>query len=85
VIARRKFLAGAGAAAGAAAAYTFLPGAVRRAALFEARALGDAESWHVDDMWGHTPRYAQPIPHAGVSYAPVTWEHWDAIDHILMI
>ena len=34
-----------------------------------------AEAWHVDDMWGHRPRYAQVIaPH--VTGSPYT-QAWD--------
>ena len=84
MIARRRFLKVAGATTAAAIAHALLPlgaRAVTRLRCNDCR----AEDWHVDDMWGHVPRYAQAIPHAGVSYAPVTWEHWEPIDHILMI
>jgi hypothetical protein len=45
----------------------------------------DADAWHVDDMWGHRPRYAHPIPHAGVALDPVSWDHVDPIDRPFVI
>jgi hypothetical protein len=84
-VGRRTFLVGATATVGVAAVAAFVPAAVVSAPPAWQDATVPGEPWHVDDMWGHLPRYAQPIPHAGVSYAPVTWERWDPIDHILMI
>jgi hypothetical protein len=37
---------------------------------------------HVDDMWGHWPRYAHPIPHACVQPDTVGWEKVDLIDRM---
>jgi hypothetical protein len=45
----------------------------------------DDDSWHVDDMWGHRPRYAHPIPHSGAALDPVSWEHVDPIDRPFML
>jgi hypothetical protein len=45
----------------------------------------DDDSWHVDDMWGHRPRYAHPIPHAGAALDPVLWDHVDPIDRPFML
>jgi hypothetical protein len=45
----------------------------------------DEDAWHVDDMWGHRPRYAHPIPHAGVALDPVSWDHVDPIDRPFVI
>jgi hypothetical protein len=41
--------------------------------------------WHIDDMWGHTPRYAHPIPYSPMRTSPVSWEHVDPIDRMLVI
>jgi hypothetical protein len=34
---------------------------------------GDLGAWHVDDMWGHMPRYAHPISCA-VVHEPMDWD-----------
>ena len=47
-------------------------------------APADAD-WHIDDMWGHTPRYAHPIPYSPMRTSPVSWEHVDPIDRMLVI
>lgn len=93
---RRAFLGGA-AAAGAVAAATATPLTAR--ALAPARpapASGEAlpapasaqsaadADWHIDDMWGHTPRYAHPIPHSPMGTSPVEWEHVEPIDRFLV-
>ena len=97
-LARRTFLGAAILATGAAlsGALASLVGSGRDARRFapaaaaagrEAGIAADTEeaSWHVDDMWGHRPRYAHPIPHAGVAYDPVSWDHVDPIDRPFMI
>jgi len=96
---RRAFLGGA-AAAGAlvAAAVRPLPARVLGLAPLEAaRASGAAlpapagvetaaeDDWHIDDMWGHTPRYAHPIPHSPMRSGPIAWEHVEPIDRFLLI
>ena len=40
----------------------------------------DPDAWHVDDVWGHRPRYAHPIPYGAHPGSPVSWEHVDPID-----
>jgi hypothetical protein len=81
-LARRTFLGAAILATGAA-----LSGVLARLVDREAAIAGETDeaSWHVDDMWGHRPRYAHPIPHAGVAYDPVSWDHVDPIDRPFMI
>ena len=32
---------------------------------------GEPGTWHVDDMWGHWPRYAHPIPYTVVRHVPI--------------
>jgi hypothetical protein len=39
----------------------------------------EAGTWHVDDMWGHMPRYAHPIPYSP-SYPSPNWDNVDPID-----
>jgi hypothetical protein len=40
---------------------------------------GEVGGWHVDDMWGHMPRYAHPIPYPS-THATLNWENVDPID-----
>ncbi len=95
---RRSFL-GAVVTAGAIAAATAVPLTARALALTEGREVlssrgrslqgtseaADAADWHIDDMWGHTPRYAHPIPYSPMRASPVSWEHVDPIDRMLVI
>lgn len=37
---------------------------------------------HVDDMWGHWPPYAHPIPHGGSQPAPLPWESIEPADRM---
>ena len=97
---RRSFL-GAVVTAGAMAAAAAVPVTARALALTEGRdvqssgaqplpapgtseAAADAD-WHIDDMWGHTPRYAHPIPYSPMRGSPVSWEHIEPIDRMLVI
>jgi phosphodiesterase/alkaline phosphatase D-like protein len=94
---RRKFIGQAGRAAGAVIAASVLPPIARASLTTAGEPLGppastalassgeEDASWHIDDMWGHWPRYAHPIPHAGAAAAPVDWEHVDPIDRMLLI
>ena len=59
-----------------------------RGAPLPARGPSDASAdadWHIDDMWGHTPRYAHPIPYSPMATSPISWEHVDPIDRMLVI
>jgi hypothetical protein len=40
---------------------------------------GDVGAWHVDDMWGHMPRYAHPISCA-VVHEPASWDNVALVD-----
>jgi len=42
--------------------------------------VDEQAEWHIDDMWGHRPRYAHVIPHAPASGAPLDWSRIDPID-----
>ncbi|HTB69259.1 MAG TPA: twin-arginine translocation signal domain-containing protein [Steroidobacteraceae bacterium] len=73
---RRAFLGGAGMTVAAAVALALTPGA-RAAALAGVTpvlppALTGAtqDDWHVDDICGHMPRYAHPIPYMHDTSAP---------------
>jgi hypothetical protein len=35
---------------------------------------------HVDDVWGHWPRYAHPIPYCAAQVEPLPWEQIDPAD-----
>jgi hypothetical protein len=41
---------------------------------------GGVGSWHVDDMWGHMPRYAHPIS-CRVAHVPLNLDNVNPIDH----
>jgi hypothetical protein len=66
---RRAFLGGAGMTVAAAVALTLAPGARAFAPAGNIRSVPPALSgapagdWHVDDICGHMPRYAHPIPY----------------------
>jgi hypothetical protein len=95
---RRTFLESVGATGAAWLAACLAPLAVARAAdrrvsphpgstlpATEPSGEDPSPAWHVDDMWGHRPRYAHPIPHGPARASPVLWEHVDPIDHMLML
>ncbi|MEJ0008513.1 MAG: twin-arginine translocation signal domain-containing protein [Steroidobacteraceae bacterium] len=74
---RRTFLGGAGMTVAAAVAMTLAPGARGIAPPWDAPALPPALTamfpqgdWHVDDICGHLPRYAHPIPYMHDTSAP---------------
>ena len=84
---RRAFLGAAGMTVAAAVALTLAPGL--RAASFTgatelppALSAGADDGWHVDDICGHMPRYAHPIPYMHDTSipnmtafaAPVDWQ-----------
>ena len=74
---RRAFIARMSWGAAIAGALPVLAWAVpRREPLLGA----SEEDWHVDDMWGHRPRYAHAVPHAASACAPIAWEHVAPID-----
>jgi hypothetical protein len=83
---RRTFLGGAGLAAGAVVAATLVPLSLGREAaagpVLTVAAL-DA-GWHVDDMWGHAPRYAHAIPYGRVPGESIAWERIDPIDRMFV-
>jgi hypothetical protein len=74
---RRDFLGGVGMTVAAAVALSLAPGA--RAATLSLAApplpaaltgLYPQGDWHVDDICGHLPRYAHPIPYMHDASAP---------------
>jgi hypothetical protein len=73
---RRAFLGSAGMTVAAAVAFALAPGARTGALLAPTPALppalaGTTEGdWHVDDICGHMPRYAHPIPYMHDTSAP---------------
>jgi hypothetical protein len=91
VLDRRAFLGNAGIAAGALIVSGFVPlssehtsqtGRSTAAAASESPGAGADSLWHVDDMWGHWPRYAHPIPHACVQLDTACWEKAAPIDRM---
>ena len=81
---RRTFLGQASLAAGVVIAAGVLPLVSERTP--QMRTAGAAvecdEFRHVDDMWGHWPRYSHPIPHACSQTETVSWEKADLIDQM---
>jgi hypothetical protein len=73
---RRAFLGGVGMSVAAAVALTLAPGARALALSGTTSAVPQALSavpegdWHVDDICGHMPRYAHPIPYMHDTSAP---------------
>jgi hypothetical protein len=74
---RRDFLGGVGMTVAAAVALSLAPGARAATVPFAAPPLPAALTglypegdWHVDDICGHLPRYAHPIPYMHDSSAP---------------
>ena len=93
---RREFLGAVGAAAGALVAVSVAhpcmasTGRARHLAVPTGPAAArvpveSEEPWHVDDMWGHRPRYAHPIPHSPARTSPVLWDRVDPIDYMLVV
>ncbi|HTX24045.1 MAG TPA: twin-arginine translocation signal domain-containing protein [Steroidobacteraceae bacterium] len=86
---RRTFLGAVSATAGALVTASVVPLSVAAAQDLGESAHGiGAESrheWHVDDMWGHRPRYAHAIPYGPARTSPVLWEHVDPIDRALIV
>jgi hypothetical protein len=88
---RRAFLGNIGLTAGAvivtgiaslASGETPRPGcSIAAAPVSPGAALDSNELWHVDDMWGHWPRYAHPIPHA-CALTGTVWENVDPVDRM---
>ena len=73
---RRTFLGQASLTAGVVIASGVLP-------LVSERALVECDEFrHVDDMWGHWPRYSHPIPHACSQTETVSREKADLIDRM---
>ena len=84
---RRAFLGRAGMTVATAVALTLAPGG-RAATLIGATSAlpsplcASDGDWHVDDICGHMPRYAHPIPHMhdtsvpnlAAHAAPVDWQ-----------
>jgi hypothetical protein len=89
---RRAFLGRLTLTAGAVVAGQFVSLSSARAAVDQgvdealprgeqAGAAGPADGdWHVDDICGHWPRYAHPIPFAQAQSAPVVWQGVDPAD-----
>ena len=74
---RRAFLGGVGMTVAAAVAMSLAPGARAMPLPWVAPALPAALAaiypqgdWHVDDICGHLPRYAHPIPYMHDTSAP---------------
>ena len=89
MIARRSFLGGIGMMAGAVVATSLVPlstvHAVAQLPVSPASGGVGEGTGHVDDMWGHWPRYAHPIGYGHVASAHESLlAHADPIDHIFL-
>ena len=81
---RRTFLGQASLTAGVVMASGVLPLVSERAPQVRtAGAVVECDEFrHVDDMWGHWPRYSHPIPHACSQTETVSREKADLIDQM---
>jgi hypothetical protein len=79
---RRAFLGQASLTAGVVIASGVLPLVSERAAQVRtAGAVVECDEFrHVDDMWGHWPRYSHPIPHACSQTETVSREKAEPVD-----
>ncbi|HTT01708.1 MAG TPA: hypothetical protein VMG11_06410 [Steroidobacteraceae bacterium] len=90
---RRVFLGTAALAAGAALAGALAPGlwvTPRPAPVSADTAFPPAppaadDSWHVDDMWGHRPRYAHPVPYLHAQSQLAMLGPVDPVDRALVV
>ena len=91
---RRTFLGRMTLTAGAVFVGRFMPAPFASAAsnavgasseVAGAAVAAPAGDWHVDDMWGHWPRYAHPIPYARAQAAPVDWDNVDPVDRAFLM
>lgn len=87
LVGRRWFLGSVAMIAGAVVATSLVPlSTVHAVAQLPTAPASDGEgTWHVDDMWGHWPRYAHPIGYGHVQSAHESLlAHADPIDHIFL-
>ena len=79
---RRTFLGQASLTAGVVIASGVLPLVSEHVPQVRtARAVVECDEFrHVDDMWGHWPRYSHPIPHACSQTETVSREKAELID-----
>jgi hypothetical protein len=93
ILDRRTFLGQAGSVAGAlivsgvvplSSEHTSQTGGSTAAAApgLPSAAVQSSGLLHVDDIWGHWPRYAHPIPHACVRADTASWEKAALIDRM---
>lgn len=86
---RRAFLEALGLGTGAVLTGGLLPSAVSgflsHAGAAREWLSADVEgSWHVDDMWGHWPRYAHPIPYGHGQAPAAAWDNVDPVDRMFV-
>lgn len=85
MIDRRSFLGSVGMMAGAVVATSLVPLSIVHAVTQLPLSPAPEGTWHVDDMWGHWPRYAHPIGYGHVQSAQASLlEHAEPIDHIFL-
>jgi hypothetical protein len=88
VLDRRAFL-GCLAAAGAGLCLSGVSRGAGAAPLEDSSAMTLANAipqggGHVDDMWGHWPRYAHPIPYTLVRHVPISLDGVPAADRVFI-
>jgi hypothetical protein len=86
MIDRRSFLSSVGMMAGAVVATSLVPlSTVHAVAQLPVSSSEPEGTWHVDDMWGHWPRYSHPIGYGHVqSTHGSLLAHADPIDRIFI-
>lgn len=85
VVDRRTFLGALALTAAAAAAPLARVGLDGLQALSSSAALSPEGPWHVDDMWGHWPRYAHPISYTLVRHVPIDLDRVAPADRQFMM
>ena len=83
VVDRRAFLGALGLTAAGTALALAGAGARPPGAAMGASAMPEGAG-HVDDMWGHWPRYAHPIPYTLVRHAPISWDTVAPVDRLFV-
>ena len=85
MIDRRSFLGSMGMMAGAVVATSLVPLSTVHAVEQLSLSPMPESTWHVDDMWGHWPRYAHPIGYGHLPSAhALLLAQADPIDHIFL-
>ena len=86
IVDRRAFLGALGLAAAGSllAARTPSGGAAPLSLRPSSAGAASNGTWHIDDMWGHWPRYAHPIPYTLARHVPMSWDNVAPVDRMFV-